>query len=60
MTWMNSGSHQKSETEVQRLVSDVLQADDFDTKHLEGFSVKKNLKELDKDKGEEKVTFPDD
>ncbi|KAG2138105.1 uncharacterized protein EDB93DRAFT_1090792 [Suillus bovinus] len=60
MMWMSSGSHQKLENEVQRLVSDVPQADDFDIKHLEGFSVKKNLKELDKDKGEEKVTFPDD
>ncbi|KAG2159498.1 uncharacterized protein EDB93DRAFT_1075350, partial [Suillus bovinus] len=56
MTWMSSRSHQKLENEVY----DVLQADNFDIKHLEGFLVKKNLKELDKDKGEEKVTFPDD
>jgi hypothetical protein len=60
MSWMNSGSHQKSETEIQRLVRDVLQADDFDIKHLEGFSVKKSLQDLDKDEGEEKVSFPDD
>lgn len=60
MSWMNSGSHQKSEAEVQRLVKDVLQADDFDIKHLEGFSVKRSLRELDKDEGGGKITFPDD
>jgi hypothetical protein len=37
MSWMNSGSHQKSETGVQQLVRDVLQANDFDIKHLEAF-----------------------
>lgn len=60
MTWMNSGSHRKSETEVQRLVTDVLQADDFDIKHLEGFSVKRSLRELDRDESGGKITFPDD
>jgi hypothetical protein len=62
MSWMNSGSHQKSEAEIQRLVKDVLQADDFDVKHLEGFSVRRSLRELDKPKDQngEKVTFPDD
>jgi hypothetical protein len=40
---MNSGSHQKSETEVARLVKEVLLADDFDIKHLEDFSVRKSL-----------------
>lgn len=60
MTWMNSGSHQKSETEVQRLVTNVLQADDFDIKHLEGFSVRRSLRELDRDDSGEKITFPDD
>ncbi|KAG1767493.1 hypothetical protein EV702DRAFT_1203702 [Suillus placidus] len=60
MSWMNLGSHQKSEAEVQRLVKDVLQADDFDTKHLEGFSVRRSLRELDRDEGGEKIIFPDD
>ncbi|KAG2737572.1 hypothetical protein P692DRAFT_201672840, partial [Suillus brevipes Sb2] len=60
MSWMNSGSHQKSETEVQRLVKDVIQADDFNIKHLEGFSVRSSLRDLDRDDGEEKITFPDD
>ena len=61
MTWMNSGSHQKSEAEVTRLVKDVLQAKDFDIKHLEGFSVKKSLQELDGDTENGRGTeFPDD
>jgi hypothetical protein len=60
MSWMNSGSHRKSENEVQRLVKDILQADDFDVKHLEGFSVRRSLRELDDDEGAEKVNFPDD
>jgi hypothetical protein len=57
---MNSGSHQKSEIEVQRLVKEVMQADDFDTKDLEGFSVRRSLRELDRDEGGEKTAFPDD
>ncbi|KIK32956.1 hypothetical protein CY34DRAFT_813946 [Suillus luteus UH-Slu-Lm8-n1] len=60
MTWMNSGSLRKSETEVQRLVKEVLQAADFDVNHLEGFSVRKSLRELDRDEGSEKIAFPDD
>jgi hypothetical protein len=57
---MNSGSHRKSENEVQRLVGDIIQADDFDVKHLEGFSVRRSLRELDKDEGVDTVNFPDD
>ncbi|KAG2058772.1 hypothetical protein BDR06DRAFT_875373 [Suillus hirtellus] len=62
MSWMNLGSHQKLEAEVQCLVKDILQVDNFDIKHLEGFSVRKNLRELDnpKDESSEKITFPDD
>ncbi|KIK39154.1 hypothetical protein CY34DRAFT_14574 [Suillus luteus UH-Slu-Lm8-n1] len=60
MSWMNSGSHRKSENEVQRLVKDILQAHDFDINHLEGFSVRRSLRELDDDEGAEKVNFPDD
>ncbi|KAG1817682.1 uncharacterized protein BJ212DRAFT_1270329 [Suillus subaureus] len=59
VSWMNSGSHRKSEAEMQHLVKDVLQADNFDVKDLEGFSVR-SLQELDKDDGGERITFPDD
>jgi hypothetical protein len=37
MMWMNSGSHQKSETEVMRLVKDVIHAEDFNPRDLDGF-----------------------
>ncbi|KAG1821542.1 uncharacterized protein BJ212DRAFT_1477420 [Suillus subaureus] len=60
VSWMNSGSHRKSEAEVQRLITDVLQADDFDIKDLEGFSLRKSLWKLDKDDSRERITFPDD
>ena len=49
----------KSEAEVQRLVKDVLQEDNFDIKHLEGFSVRKSLREFDRNENGEKITFPD-
>jgi hypothetical protein len=60
LTWMNSGSHQKSEAEVQHLVKEVIQADDFDVNDLEGFSVRRSLRELDRVEGGENFTFPDD
>jgi hypothetical protein len=60
ITWMNSGSHRKLETEVQRLIEEVIQADGFDTQRLEGFSVRRSLQELDMDEGGEKIVFPDD
>jgi hypothetical protein len=60
MTWMNSGSHQKSEAEVMRLVKDVIQAEDFNLKELDGFSVRKTLRALDNHDGKGTVTFPDD
>jgi hypothetical protein len=60
MTWMNSGSHQKSEAEITRLVKDVMQARDFDPKELAGFSVKRSLRTLDNDRGQGPVAFPDD
>lgn len=59
MCWMNSGSGRKSETEVARLVEEVLLAEDFDTKHLECFSIKKSLREMDNEPGSE-IKFPDD
>jgi hypothetical protein len=60
MTWMNTGSHQKSEAEVMRLVKDVIQAKDFNLKDLDGFSVRKSLRVLDNHDGKGAVTFPDD
>jgi hypothetical protein len=60
MTWMNSGSHQKSETEVMCLVKDVIQAKDFSVKDLDGFSVRRSLRVLDGGGGEGAVKFPDD
>jgi hypothetical protein len=62
MTWMNTGSHHKSEAEVSRLVKDVIQAEDFNPRDLDEFLVKKSLCALDHDDdgGEETTTFPDD
>ncbi|KAG2743859.1 hypothetical protein P692DRAFT_20878151 [Suillus brevipes Sb2] len=60
MTWMTSGSHQKSQAEVTRLVKDVIQAEDFNLKDLDGFSVRKCLCALDNGPGKGTVTFPDD
>ncbi|KAG2750201.1 hypothetical protein P692DRAFT_201711702 [Suillus brevipes Sb2] len=60
MTWMNSGSHQKSEGEVMRLVKDVIQAEDFNLEDLNGFSVRKNLRLLDNNNRKENIKFPDD
>ncbi|KAG2107806.1 hypothetical protein BD769DRAFT_1779432 [Suillus cothurnatus] len=60
MSWMNSGSNKKSETEVARLVKEVMLADNFDLKHLEDFSVKRSLRELDNDPNKNKFEFPDD
>jgi hypothetical protein len=60
MTWMNSGSHQKSEAEVTRLVKDVLQSEDFSLKDLDGFSVKRSLRALDNDGSRGTASFPDD
>jgi hypothetical protein len=60
ITWMNSGSHQKSEAEVTSLVKDVLQAEDFSLKDLNGFSVKRSLRALDNVGSKATITFPDD
>jgi hypothetical protein len=59
MTWMNSGSHQKSEAEVSRLVKDVIQANDFNPSDLDGFSVRRSLQALDDNRKKETI-FPDD
>lgn len=60
MSWMNSGGNLVSETKVSRLVKDVLLAEDYDRMHLENFSVRKSLRELDVDENEKRITFPDD
>jgi Plavaka transposase len=60
ISWMNSGSNQKSETEMSRLVKEVMLAEDFNTKDLEDFSVRKSLRELDNDPAGKKIKFPDD
>lgn len=60
ISWMNSGSHLVSETKVSHLVRDVILADDFKREHLENFSVRRSLRELDKDDKGRKATFPDD
>ncbi|KAG2360252.1 hypothetical protein BDR07DRAFT_1289998, partial [Suillus spraguei] len=59
VTWMNSGSHHKFEAEVSCLVKDVIQADDFNSRDLDGFSVRKSLHALDASGGDETVTFLD-
>jgi hypothetical protein len=60
MTWMNFGSSRVSESKVSQLVEDVIMADDFDRNHLEDFSVRRSLRELDKEGNEKQVSFPDD
>jgi hypothetical protein len=60
MMWMNSGSHRKSEAEVLRLVKDMIQADDFNARDLDGFSVRRSLRALDDSGGNETAAFPDD
>ncbi|KAG2744714.1 hypothetical protein P692DRAFT_201721436 [Suillus brevipes Sb2] len=60
MAWMNSGSHQKSQAEVTRLVRNVIQAEDFNPKELDGFSARRCLRALDNNGSQGTVTFPDD
>jgi hypothetical protein len=60
MQWMNSGSHHKSETDVSRLVKEVIQAEDFNPVDLDGFSVRRSLRALDIDGGKGTTIFPDD
>lgn len=57
---MNSGSSRVSETKVAALVKDVILAEDFDREHLQKFSVRQSLRELDKDESGKRVVFPDD
>jgi hypothetical protein len=49
-----------SENKVSSLVKDVMMADDYDPRDLENFSIRRSLRELDKDEKGKRVTFPDD
>jgi hypothetical protein len=60
LRWMNSGSSHKSETEVSRLVKEVIQAEDFSPMDLDRFSVRRSLRALDDNRGKGTTTFPDD
>lgn len=60
MSWMNSDGHLLSESKVSHLVKDVILADDFDHEHLQNFSVRQSMRELDTDDKGRRVTFPDD
>ena len=48
MTWMMTGSSQKSEAEVTCLVHEVIQAKDFDHVHFDGFSAHTQMSHFDK------------
>ncbi|KAG1845733.1 hypothetical protein DFJ58DRAFT_730795 [Suillus subalutaceus] len=60
MSWMNSGSHHKSEAEISRLIKDVIQAEEFNPRDLDGFFVRESLHTLDNSGGEGTANFPDD
>jgi hypothetical protein len=47
MTWFYDGSNMKSVAELDKLVNDVILADDFDKAHLKGFNGARELKRLD-------------
>ncbi|KAF8154664.1 hypothetical protein B0H34DRAFT_860496 [Crassisporium funariophilum] len=47
MNWFYSGGNVKSISELDQLVKEVLLADDFDRKHLKGFSATRELRRLD-------------
>ena len=47
MTWMMTGSRQKSEDEVTHLIHEVIQAEDFDRTHLDQFNARTQLRKFD-------------
>jgi len=47
MTWLNTGSKVKSEGEVQRLVDEVFQAEDFNLSDVRGLSIRRENRRLD-------------
>src|SRR5262245_20739224 len=44
MNWFYSGSNMKSVMELDKLVNEVILADDFDKAHLNGFNAARELK----------------
>jgi hypothetical protein len=58
MNWFYSGSNMKSVAELDKLVNDVILADDFDRAHLKEFSAMRELKRLDEHKRH--IEFPSD
>jgi hypothetical protein len=56
MSWFYGGSNVKSITELDKLVNDVILADDFDKAHLKGFNAARELKRLDEH--EQRAEFP--
>ncbi|KAN0118275.1 hypothetical protein V8E52_005251 [Russula decolorans] len=56
MSWFYGGSNMKSVTELDKLVNDVILANDFDRAHLKGFSATRELKRLDE--YEQHTKFP--
>ena len=52
MQWFNSGSHQKSAGETERLVREIICADDFDARDLAGFNIRSQSKKLDTSEGQ--------
>jgi hypothetical protein len=48
MTWMMTGNRQKSEAEVTCLVHEVIQSDNFDHHHFDGFNARTQMKHFDK------------
>ncbi|KAJ7085600.1 hypothetical protein C8R44DRAFT_901662 [Mycena epipterygia] len=47
MTWFHTGSNLKSIAELDALVNNIILHEDFDKKHLEGFSAARENKRLD-------------
>ena len=52
MQWFNSGSHQKSVGETERLVQEVICVGDFDSQDLAGFNICSQNKILDASEGQ--------
>ncbi|GLB45992.1 hypothetical protein LshimejAT787_5000020 [Lyophyllum shimeji] len=60
MSWFYSGSNMKSLAELDALVNDVILAEDFDPKDLEGFSAARELGRLDNHNSVNQTLHPDD
>ena len=48
MAWLLTGNGEKSSGEMNRLVDNILLADDFDLKDLSGFNAETVMRKLDK------------